>query len=138
MMKTPSLIIRCLLLAFFLVAFPVLSDAQSPETVKQITSALSAGNAQGIADHFNSMVDLTLPGTEDNFGKTQALRILMDFFAKNPVKSYKTTKQGSSNDGSQFTIGRLEAGTKIYRVYYLLKKTGDKYLIHQFQIQEEN
>ena len=114
------------------------SICQTTEQNNQISSALSAGNAAGVASYFNTMVDLSLPGTDDSFGKTQATRILQDFFSKYPVKSYKTTKQGSSNDGSQFYIGRMESGNKIFRVYYLMKKSGDKYLIHQFQIQEEN
>ena len=105
---------------------------------KQIGSSLSSGNATELSTYFNTMVDLSLPGTEDSFGKTQATRILQDFFSKYPVKSYKPSKQGSSTDGSQFSIGRMEAGNKIFRVYYLMKKSSDKYLIHQFQIQEEN
>ena len=111
---------------------------QAVEVNKQIASALSAGNATELATYFNTMVDLSIPGTEDSYGKTQATRIMQDFFTKYPVKSYKSSKQGSSNDGSQFSIGRMEAGNKIFRVYFLLKKTTDKFLIHQFQIQEEN
>jgi len=83
------------------------------------------------------MVDLGVPGSEDTYSKVQAKRIIDDFFSKNPVKSYKCTKTGTSNDGSQFSIGRLEAGNKFFRVYYLIKKISDKPLIHQFQIQEE-
>jgi|WetSurMetagenome_2_1015567.scaffolds.fasta_scaffold503479_2 hypothetical protein len=127
---------------FFWMILPALAPTsllcQTTETNKQIASALSAGNATELASYFNTMVDLTIPGKEDSYGKTQATRILQDFFSKNPVKSYKTNKQGSSNDGSQFAIGRLESGNKIFRVYYLMKKSSDKYLIHQFQIQEEN
>jgi hypothetical protein len=117
---------------------PLTLICQTAETDKQIASALSSGNATELAAYFNTMVDLSIPGTEDNYGKTQATRILQDFFLKYPVKSYKTTKQGSSTDGSQFVIARMEAGNKIFRVYYLMKKSEDKYLIHQFQIQEEN
>jgi hypothetical protein len=114
------------------------SFCQTDDINKQITSALSTGNAGELANHFNTMIDLSIPGTEDSFGKTQATRILQDFFSKYPVKSYKANKQGSSTDGSQFSIGRMDAGNKIFRVYYLMKKSTDKYLIHQFQIQEEN
>jgi hypothetical protein len=105
---------------------------------KQIGASLASGNATELSAYFNTMVDLSIPGTEDSFGKTQATRILQDFFSKYPVKSYKTNKQGSSTDGSQFSIGRMEAGNKVFRVYYLMKKSLDKYLIHQFQIQEGN
>jgi hypothetical protein len=110
---------------------------QTDETNKLITFALSKGNAQALSDHFNSMVDLSLPGIEDSYGKTQATRIMQDFFSKNPVKSYKINKTGNSNDGSQFSIGKMEAGNKTFRLYYLIRKISNKYLIHQLQIQEE-
>lgn len=124
------------LMVFLLVSSTVFS--QTDIINKQIGSLLSSGNATELSGYFNTMVDLSIPGTEDSFGKTQATRIMQDFFSKYPVKSYKTNKQGSSTDGSQFSIGRMEAGNKIFRVYYLMKKSSDKYLIHQFQIQEEN
>jgi hypothetical protein len=137
-MKILRMFVHSAWLSLILLIIPNLSAGQATDTDKQIASALSAGDAVALGGYFNAMVDLTLPGTEDNFGKTQATRILQDFFSKNPVKSYKAAKLGSSNDGSQFTIGRMEAGGKAYRVYYLLKKSGDKFLIHQFQIQDEN
>jgi len=124
-------------LPFFALA-PSVLISQTVEINTQIASAVSTGNATELASYFNTMVDLSIPGTEDTFGKTQATRILQDFFSKYPVKSYKTNKQGSSTDGSQFAIGRMEAGNKIFRIYYLMKKSMDKYLIQQFQIQEEN
>jgi hypothetical protein len=126
---------------FWLILFALPTSTvfcQTAEINNQIASALSTGNATDLSNYFNTMVDLSIPGTEDSFGKTQATRILQDFFSKYPVKSYKPNKQGSSTDGSQFSIGRMESGNKIFRVYYLMKKSSDKYLIHQFQIQEEN
>jgi hypothetical protein len=126
---------------FWLILFtlaPSALNCQTTEIHKQIASALSTGNATELTRYFNTLVDLSIPGTEDSYGTTQATRILQDFFSKFPVKSYKPSKQGSSNDGSQFSIGRMESGNKIFRVYYLMKKSSDRYLIHQFQIQEEN
>ena len=110
---------------------------QTEDVNRQIESALGSGNTQELEKYFNSMVDLSLPGIEDAYGKTQAIRILGDFFSKNPVKSYKTSKTGNSNDGSQFSIGKMEAGNKSFRIFFLIKKISGQYLIHQFQIQEE-
>jgi hypothetical protein len=132
---------RVFLAVFWPILFtftPTSLTCQTTEINKQIATALTAGNAAALAKYFNTMVDLSIPGAEDSYGMTQATRILQDFFSKFPVKSYKPNKQGSSNDGSQFSIGRMEAGSKIFRVYYLMKKSADSYLIHQFQIQEEN
>jgi hypothetical protein len=111
--------------------------SQTEETNKQIIAAINSGNSRELSGYFNSMVDLSIPGIDDSYGKTQAERIIGDFFTRFPVKSYKNSKTGNSNDGSQFSIGKLEAGNKSFRVFYLIKKISDKYLIHQFQIQEE-
>jgi hypothetical protein len=121
-----------------LLLIPVSLTGQTDETNKKIIAAITGGNATELAEYFNTVVDLSIPGKEDTYGKIQATRILQEFFLNNPVKSYKTSKQGNSNDGSQFSIGRMESGNKVYCVYYLIKQTSGKFLIHQFQIQEEN
>jgi hypothetical protein len=112
------------------------SGTEPDETNKMILAALSAGNSNDLAKYFSEMIDLGITGTEDTYSKNQAARILQDFFTKNPVKSVKMLKQGFSNDKSQFTIGEMQAGTKTYRIYYLLKKVSALYLIQQFQIEE--
>ena len=82
------------------------------------------------------MVDLTLPGYDDTSSKAQAGQILKEFLSKNPVKTFKVTNQGSSPDGSRYSIGSLDAGGKIYRVYFLIKTVNGQDLIHQLQLQE--
>ena len=135
-MKLQTVFTRGLLVMIGMFAY-FLSTAQSDDINKLVTTALNTANTQELVKYFNSMVDLGIPGSEDTYSKTQAKRIIDDFFIKNPVKSYKISKTGTSNDGSQFSIGKLEAGNKQFRVYYLVKKVFDKPLIHQFQIQEE-
>jgi hypothetical protein len=133
--------IRKLLLLIFIFpsVFPAFSNTIGPEEVnKMILEALGSGNATELSNHFNSMIDMGIAGTQDVYSKSQATRILKDFFGKNPVKSVKILKQGTSNDGSQFSIGEIVAGTKTYRLYYLLKKISTQYLIQQLQIEEDN
>ncbi len=119
---------------FFSLGF--LPVASPEETAAQVTAAIQAGNAAEVARYFNSMVDLTLPGFDDSYSKTQAEQIMKEFFAQHPVKSFKVTRQGSSPDGSQYSIGSLDAGKKIYRVYFLIKSVNGQNLIHQLQVQE--
>ncbi|MCK9421279.1 MAG: DUF4783 domain-containing protein [Bacteroidales bacterium] len=106
------------------------------ETAKQVATAIQAGNAADLTKFFNTMVDLTLPGYDDTYSKAQAGQILKEFFTKNPVKTFKVTNQGSSSDGSRYSIGSLEAGGKTFRVYFLIKTVNGQNLVHQMQMQE--
>jgi hypothetical protein len=134
---THPLKLPVLLLAMVLLPFHSMPESGQDDINKQIVSALTAGNATILSDFFNSMVDLGISGNEDTYSKTQATQILKDFFIKNPVKSVKITRQGSSTDGSQFSIGEMQTGTGAFRIYYLLKKVAGKFLIQQLQIQKE-
>lgn len=122
---------------FFNVPSFVTNDGPD-ETNKQIITAITAGNAEDLSKYFNSMVDCGIMGNEDTYSKAQTTRIIQNFFVKYPVKSLKITKQGTSTDGSQFSIGELGAGEKMFRLFYLMKKISDSYVIQQFQIQEEH
>ena len=106
------------------------------ETATQVAAAIQAGNAADLAKNFNAMIDLTLPGYDDSYSKAQAGLILKDFFTQNPVKSFKVTRQGSSPDGSQYTIGSLETGKKVFRVYFIIKSVSGQFLVQQLQVQE--
>jgi len=121
-----------------LLSFHSFTASAQDDINKPIVTALTAGNAATLSDYFNSMVDLGISGNEDSYSKTQATQILKDFFSKNPVKSVKITRQGTSTDGSQFSIGEMQAGTTTFRIYYLLKKVSGKFLIQQLQIQKAN
>jgi hypothetical protein len=117
--------------------FPSFAAIDQPEeTNRKIISAVTAGNAGDLSTYFNTMVDCGIMGNEDTYSKAQATRIIQDFFDKYPVKSLKITKQGTSGDGSQFSIGDLDAGGKTFRLFYLLKKISGIYVIQQFQVQE--
>jgi len=119
---------------FLLMGF--LPVAGPEETATQVASAIQAGNAVEISKYFNSMIDLTLPGYDDSYSKTQAGQIMKEFFSQNPVKSFKITRQGSSPDGSQYSIGSLDTGKKVFRVYFLIKSVNGQNLVHQLQVQE--
>ena len=108
------------------------------ETNKQIVAAISAGNAENLSKCFNPMVDCGILGIEDTYSNTQAARIIQNFFDKYPVKSLKITKQGTSTDGSHYSIGELNGGGKMFRLYYLLKKISGSYVVQQFQIEAEH
>ena len=113
-----------------------ISAAGPEETATQVAAAIQSGNAADVAKFFNAMVDLTLPGYDDTYSKAQAGQIMKEFFSQNTVKSFKVTRQGSSPDGSQYSIGSLDTGKKVFRVYFLIKTAAGQNLVHQLQMQE--
>jgi len=103
----------------------------------EITEAMRNGNADGLGMYFNEMVDLNIPGFKDLYSKTQATRILRDFFGSRPVSELKTGREGTSADGSKYTTGTLTAGGKKYSMYLLQKKVKGEYRIFQLHFQPE-
>jgi len=114
----------------------ILLTSNPDETTKLIVSGIQAGNAAEVSKYFNAMVDLIIPGYNDTYAKSQAGQILKDFFFRNPVKNFKVTKQGSSENGSRYAIGELLSGKKEYRVYFLIQTIEGQNLIQQLKIED--
>jgi hypothetical protein len=102
-----------------------------------VSSAIKTGNSKDLAKYFYSSIDLTVPGNEGTFSKSQAELIVKDFFAKNPPKSFVINHQGTSGDGSQFSIGTYTSGSLSYRTYFLIKKFSDTFYIQQIQFEQQ-
>jgi len=102
-----------------------------------IIESFRKGNSEELGNYFNDMVDLNIPGFRESYSKTQASRIIRDFFATRNVSSVSVSKQGDSPDGSKYTVGTMTAGGKKYSLYILLRKNKGEYRICQLQIQPE-
>lgn len=102
-----------------------------------IVNAFKAGNASTIASYFNSTIEFTIYNKEEIYSKTQAERILKDFFTHNPPSQFTLLHQGGK-ESSKYAIGSLVAGSKNYRVTFLLKSMNSKVFIHQLRIEDAN
>jgi hypothetical protein len=130
--------IRCAgILILFLAAFEATAQ-QSSNMIRQVHEAIRQGSASTLSNFFHSRIDLELTGTDGNFSRDQAEMILKDFFRKYPVKSYTIRHEGSSDDGSKYSIGLYESkdGSR-YRVYVLLKQEDEGLRINQLQFEED-
>lgn len=108
------------------------------EIQKEVSEAIKTGNVSILARYFNTALDISIPGNEGTYSKTQAELIIKEFFTKHPPASFKINHTGSSKDGSSFFIGTyISKQNKNFRTYCLLKKAGDKYLIQQLQFESE-
>jgi len=120
-------------LAFFGIVPP-----QEADLMTKISLALNAGDASKLAAHFNTAVDLVIPGNEGSYSKKQAEQLVKAFFVAQPAKSFKMEHKGTSNDGSQYMIGTHKSTTgKVFRVYILIKTGSAEGLIQQLQFEEE-
>ena len=91
-----------------------------------------------IGANFNDKVDLKIFDQEEVYSKAQAESVLKDFFTKNKVRGFTTSHTSAVKTGNQFVVGTLETSTGKYRLSFLIKKIGEKYLISQFRIENEN
>jgi hypothetical protein len=107
------------------------------DVINNIVAAIAGGDSKKLAVYFNSSIDLTVPVGDGTYSKSQAEMIVKNFFAQYPPVSFKINQQGSSNEGSQFSIGTLVTKTAKFRTYFLLKKVNGSSLIHQLQFELE-
>lgn len=111
--------ILTLSMAFFtLFAFSV------PFGIGEVASALKLGNANSLAKHFDSKVDITIKGKSGSYTKVQATSVLQSFFNDNMVKGFTIKHQGD-NGGSEFCIGTLSTATGEFRTTFYLNKKAD-------------
>lgn len=111
---------------------------QSERIPEEIVRALQNGDAANLSNHFNTTIDLNIPGHDAPCSKKQGGQILKRFFENHPVKQFKSDHQGNSHDGSLYMIGTLTTtNEKRFRVYLLLKKSDGINRIQQLQFDEE-
>ena len=102
-----------------------------------IIDAFRKGNSSELGKYFNEMVDLNIPGFKDSYSKTQAERIIKDFFSNNPVAEVSVNRDGNYPDGSKYTMGSMTIAGKKYSLFFLLRKSNGEYRIHQLNFQSE-
>jgi len=112
-------------------------SAQPADILPALEKALTAGNSRDIAAHFSDHVNLAIPGTDGVFSKEQAGVILKDFFTRNKPTHFKTNHKGKSGEGASYFVGTLTCGKKKFSLYVLMRESGAKSTIRQFQVEED-
>lgn len=127
-------ILMVLLISIFVIP---LSAQTFDDALKQMKTAISAGDYSGLSVLFSESVDLTIRDTDGIYSKTQAKGVLKSFFENDKPKSFEIKHQGSSNDGTKYAIGLFVSIKGSYRVYALFKEKQENTKIVQLQIEEE-
>ncbi|MCC6726737.1 MAG: DUF4783 domain-containing protein [Saprospiraceae bacterium] len=103
-----------------------------------ITKAISSGNADALGPYFDANVEIAVMDKEETYSKTEAVKVVKDFFSKNKPSSFKQVHQGASKgQDSQYCIGNMTAASGTYRVYIYLKVSGGKQVIQELRFDKE-
>ncbi|MFP4620632.1 MAG: DUF4783 domain-containing protein [Bacteroidales bacterium] len=123
-------------LIIFTIFFKGTFTQSEDEIPNDIAVAFKVGTAKELAQFFNDNLELAVGEKEDIYSKSQAERIMDDFFVKHPPKTFKFIHKGGKEE-AQYAIGRLQTFEANFRVYMLLKPQNDRLLIHQLRIEDE-
>jgi hypothetical protein len=110
----------------------------APGIKDNINSAIKLGNSQAIAQHFNNSIDLSVLDQENICSKAQAEIIVRNFFTKNKPTTFKIEHEGNAQDGSTYMIVKIGTANGSFRIYYLLKQSGNQMLIYKFRIDTDS
>ena len=121
----------------FIFSFVFLDAQETSNIPSGISLAIKTGNASELSKFMNPTIEIMLLDKEDFYKKNVAETILSDFFTEYQAKDFIIRHQGSRND-AQYAIGNLTTEKGNFRVYFLIKKVGEEFLIHQIRIEPDN
>ena len=104
-----------------------------------IITGLETGDAKQLAEYFNKNVELVVLDNDNVYSKAQAQQIVSSFFASfPPVKenAFGIIHNGGKSQAKS-VIGKLKTQKGNFRVYFLLKKNGEKEYIHHLRIEKQ-
>ncbi len=113
------------------------AGADLQAALREVTKALQNGSADVISGYLGKMVDLDLPGFQGTYSRSQAGKIISDFFADHKVKEFKVNRQDKTGDGGYYVVGHLVSGSTTYRVYLVVKEEGGSAVVPVFRINEQ-
>ena len=113
--------------------------AQPQSLPKNLTNAIKIGDSNILSRYFSSNLELVINDNEiyyeDICSKTQAQRIVQNFFAKNKPTDFKILHEGNRGD-LVYATGKLTTLSKSFNVTFLIRIKGGKKIINQFRIEE--
>ncbi|MEM9857335.1 MAG: DUF4783 domain-containing protein [Bacteroidota bacterium] len=107
------------------------------EVVDNIKTAMKSGSSKELSKYFSQNVDVTIDGDIQPFSKTQAEYELRDFFKNHVPDKFSIIHQGASKGGLHFAIGQYVSKSDTFRIFFRIKGTEGKYLIHEITIDQE-
>ena len=120
----------------FSMVLSIKANAQS-ELINNLRSALKTGSSKELVKNFNTMVELNFEGEKSNYSKSQAELVLKEFFKKYPPTDCQYIHQGASKQGLTYIIGKYSFEDGSFRVWVLIKKYEENYLVDMIDFSRE-
>lgn len=125
-----ALLLSCALLA------QSTSDNWRYELPQEIHRAINANKTEDILPLLNDFVEVTTPFSNGVFSRRQAEVVMLEFFNKVRIKSFKIDHERTMGEVS-LTIGSLITHDTSYHIYILTKRGAEKTSIQQIKIEEK-
>lgn len=125
----PILLIIALLLA-------ITSLFSQTTELQIINNAIKSADSKTIYDYCENSIILNIPSSNGKYSKTQARKILDQFFMDQPVKAFKVIKSQSKNQNEYFSIIEYKSENQSFNFFVEIKKEAELFLIQKIQIQE--
>jgi Domain of unknown function (DUF4783) len=122
-----------IMIVFWLMAGTLIAAKAQNNT---INAALSGGDSHTLAMYFDNNVNVTILDNENTYSKAQAEMVIKDFFAKHQPKSFAPVHEGTSPEGSKFSVGTLTTASGNFRTFVLIKQKGTTFLIQEIRFEE--
>lgn len=123
--------------AFIFCATCSIEGKAQSDVVNNMRAALKAGSSKEFVKSFNTMVELNFEGEKSNYSKSQAELVLKEFFKKYPPTDFQYIHKGSSKEGLTYVIGKYTFENGTFRVWILLKKFDENYLVDSIDFSRE-
>jgi len=122
-----------IMIVFWLMAGTLIAAKAQNNT---INAALSGGDSHTLAMYFDNNVNVTILDNENTYSKAQAEMVIKDFFAKHLPKAFAPVHEGTSPEGSKFSVGTLTTASGNFRTFVLIKQKGTTFLIQEIRFEE--
>lgn len=103
---------------------------------EKMAKLFGEGNAEAISACFNSSIQLTTPGKQGVYSRSQAKMILEDFFETNKTTNAVVKTVGNSDNGAQYISLDLNSTGGTFHVNISYRGTGEKLKIHELKIEK--
>jgi hypothetical protein len=117
-------------------AFTAFFTPASQGDAEKFVQIFQSGDAADIETYFNPSIQLSTPGKQGVYSRSQAKMILSDFFSNNEPKSANVSSKGQSENGAQYVVIRVKTEESLYRVSLFYRVSQNKIRIHELKIEK--